>query len=297
MAVALLTAHAADSLQRPYEVIKPKRLIREQPEDRAAKFGESAEFRIAIDHPKAKYQWMKDFRAIPGATKPILQVGKVSKETLGTYVCVVATEDDDQPQFAMSDPVSLLAYSVKEGKRIVVEMWVDPVFCESMQRLPWNPPVKQAKNDLINATGSENLLIYAANRGRVPFLDESDETALYFVSTSTNTITVLPYSIGPAGSAGTTNCPPQYRCVLNFRRLPPWTPISGVASGQAKHLQSTATVVKFWRDTAVSGCGTNGVVTISPLQSGGYRFAVFCPSSAFPTCPSGTHELELTGFQ
>ena len=285
---------AADTVQQPREPGLAKGLIRKQPEDKTVKFGDNATFRVGVEAPDAQYQWYKDFRPIPRATQPTLQIENVSKRNLGTYVCVASTKGENA-DFAMSEPVSLTAYSLKD-KTVILEMWVDPMYCDMMQFLPWNPPIEKAASNLLFPGGDNPSLIYAASAIRRAFNTYEREPALYFAN-STNSITVLPYSVGPGGSAGTTNCPPQYRCVFNFRRLPPWSPIPGVTSGQARHVQSTATVVKFWRDTAVSGCGANGVVTISPLQTGGYRFAIFCPSSVFPSCPSGTHQLELTGFQ
>jgi hypothetical protein len=284
---------AADIVQQAREPALAKGLIRKQPEDQTVKFGADAVFRVGVEAPDAQYQWYKDFRSIPQATQATLQIENVSKKNLGTYVCVTSTKGENA-DFAMSEPVSLTAYSFKD-KTILLEMWVDPMYCEIMQLLPWNPPIEKAAN-LPFPRADDSSLIYAATGMRNAFNTYEREPALYFVE-STNSITVLPYSVGAGGSAGTGNCPPQYRCVFNFRRLPPWAPIPGVTSGQARHVQSTATVVKFWRDTALSGCGPNGVVTISPLQTGGYRFAIFCPSSVFPTCPSGTHQLELTGFQ
>jgi len=125
------------------------------------------------------------------------------------------------------------------------------------------------------------------------------QPALLMACSSNSPVTVWSYPPPGGGSSG-TGCPYPYIGYINF--YVPCGPDNNQRCGfqidastpkQARDITRTDTKISYLGSSPNDfKCGTNGLVTISPVNSATYTFCVYFPSSM----PTSAYPLQLPGF-
>jgi len=170
-------------------------------------------------------------------------------------------------------------------------------------------------NHILGATNS-SLIIYNVTTNDVGFYscavhrEPKDEEyafvmtqpALLMACSSNSPVTIWSYPPPGGGSTGTV-CPAPYLGYINFYvPCPPPVDsrcgfeIDALTPKQAKDTTRSDTKISYLGSSPNPldfGCGTNGLVTINPVNSATYTFCVYFPSSM----PTSAYPLQLIGFK